>query len=156
MDKFNLYHTALYAKGWYKKENKRNIWEDLKIIMSLDNYCGDIMDKNDITGVILSQCQKLDTRAFKDLLTFASSISPDNCWRYGYATKENVHWSSKPIVDLPKYDFKEAIVRYCLSNLMSCDIKTLCGVDKLPKPDYTKGLSRKNGVTNKKINELFV
>lgn len=152
--KFTLYHLCLYAKGWYKRENKKTIWEDLQVIMSLDDYSGEFMDKYDIVSVMLDHCQRLDVRGFKDLGLFANGIAPSQCWKYGYYTKDNASWV-KDSKDLPDYDYYEAIVRYCLSTLVGTEIKAIVGEGKLPKPDYTKGLPRKNGISDKKLKELF-
>ena len=153
--KFTLYHLCLYAKGWYKRENKKTIWEDLQVIMSLDDYSGEYMDKYDIVSVTLDHCQRLNVRGFNELGLFANGIAPSQCWKFGYYTKENAMWVREN-EKLPTYDYYEAIIRYCLSNLMSTDIKTLVGEGgKLPRPDYTKGLPRKNGINEKKLKEMF-
>jgi len=153
--KFTLYQLALYAKGWYKRENKRTIWQDLQVIMSLDGYSGEWMHHQDIVSVMLDQCQRLEVRGFKDLALFANGISPTQCWKYGYYTTE-ANWMVKTHKDLPEYDYYEAIVRYCISTLVSTDIKTLVGEGKrLPNPDYKNGLPRKNGITDRKIKEMF-
>jgi hypothetical protein len=55
---------------------------------------------------------------------------------------------------LPKYDQKEAIIRYCMSNVSNCSKKEL-GVENLPFPNYEKGLPRKNGITDKDLKEIF-
>ena len=153
MDKFTLYHVTLYAKGWYKRENKKTIWEDLQVMLSLDNYSGELMDKGDIVALILNHCSRLDTRPFKELTEFANGISPSYCWKYGYFTKGNAIWR-RDNEKLPDYDYYEAIVRYCLSNLSCTEIKNITN-GKLPMPDYIKGLPRKNGITNKKLKEVF-
>jgi|ERR1035437_2417260 hypothetical protein len=156
MEKFTLFQTALYAKNWYKRyQNKNTIWDDLKVILTLDGYSGEYMNKGDIVNVILNQCQRLDVMAFKDLSMFANGISKDYCWRHGYYTNDH-HWAKKNKEEqLPEYDYYEAIVRYCLSNLVSTDLKTLCETDKLPPPDYKKGLKRSDGISNKKLKEMF-
>jgi hypothetical protein len=151
---FKLFHVALYAKHWYKRENKKTIWEDLQVILDLDGYYGEGMNKGDIVGNILNHCQRLDIRAFKDLSAFANGISKDYCWRHGYYTQDHT-WAIRNKEVLPEYDYYEAIVRYCLSNIQCADIKELCGVDRLPMPDYKKGLPRKNGITDKKLKEFF-
>ena len=82
MEKFTLYHVALYAKGWYKRENKKTIWDDLRVILTLDGYYGEVMDKSDIVGNILNHCSRLNLSAFKNLGQFADGISPTFCWKY--------------------------------------------------------------------------
>ena len=155
MEKFTLFQTALYAKGWYKRyQKKRTIWDDLKIILTMDGYSGEYMDKTDIVSVVLNQCQRLNTPAFKDLTMFANGISRAYCWKHGYFTKD---WMfQKRGEELPEYDYYEAIIRYCLSNLVMAETKELCGEgNKLPGPDYTKGLKRSDGISNKKLKEMF-
>jgi hypothetical protein len=155
MEKFALSHTMLYAKGWYKtydsKSKNKTIWDDLRVIMSLDDYSGDIMSKTDITYVILHQCQKLDVRAFKDLAAFATGISKDMCWKHGYVTTDH-KWLIKDGEVVPEYDYFEAIVHYCLSSLRYLDKATH---GKLPMPDYIKGLPRKNGLSNQTLKQFF-
>ena len=157
MEKFKLYHTALYAKGWYKRyQKKRTIWDDLKIIMSLDGYSGEYMSKGDIVSVMLTQCQRLNMRAFKDLSMFADGISQSFCWRHGYYTKGCLWMVNPKNEELPEYDYYEAIVRYCLSHLVMAEHKELTGDgNRLPKPDYTKGLKKSDGISNKKLKEMF-
>lgn len=147
MGNFSLFHTALYAKGWYKREDNKTIWEDLKVILSLDDYNGDYMTKYDIVNVVLYQCQRIkEKRAFTDLCEFANGISKDYCWKHGYITKGNATWF-RDEETLPEYDYYEAIIRYCLSNLSNCEVSILCGEgNTLPKPDFEKGLPSRNEV----------
>lgn len=154
MEKFKLFHVALYAKGWYKRENKKTIWEDLRVILSLDGYCGKHMEKGDIVGNILNHCQRLDMRAFKELTAFADGISRSYCWKHGYYTTDHT-WAIRKKEVLPEYDYYEAIVRYCLSNIQCADMKELCVITNLPMPDYKNGLPRKNGISDKKLKEMF-
>lgn len=155
MEKFTLFQTALYAKGWYKRyQNNRTIWDDLKIILTMDGYSGEYMSNTDIVSVMLNQCQRLNMRAFKDLSVFANGISKSYCWKHGYFTNGWIF--QKKGEELPEYDYYEAIIRYCLSNLVSADSKELCGEgNKMPAPDYTKGLKRSDGISNKKLKEMF-
>jgi len=155
MEKFTLYQTALYAKNWYKRyQKKRTIWDDLKIVLTMDGYNGNYMKKGDIVSVILNNCQLLNVRAFKDLGMFADGISQDFCWKHGYIVKGC--FFERKDEQLPEYDYHEAIVRYCLSNLAITETHKLCDGDKkLPKPDYTKGLKKSDGISNKKLKEMF-
>ena len=154
MEKFKIFHVALYAKGWYKRENKKTLWEDLRVILTLDGYYGECMSENDIVYNLLNHCQRLEIRGFKELTTFVEGIHPSNCWKYGYYTNNYLFIRKGDV--LPEYNYNEAVVRYCLSTLVSTDLKTLCGLDKLPMPDYKNGLPRKNGITDKKLKEMFV
>ena len=155
-NKFTLYHLALYAKHWYKRSPKKTLWDDLAIIMSLDNYSGEYMSKSDMVFVILNQCQRLNIRAFNDLHEFATGVAKENVWKYGYYTKD-CNWLVNKEPNLPEYDYPEAIIRYCLSNLLSCDKKTLTGDEngKLPMPNYKTGLYKNDGITKKKLKEMF-
>ena len=151
MNKFSLYHTALYAKHWYKRGN---IWEDLRKTLTMDNYSGEVMSKDDIVRVILNQCERIpETRAFHSLYEFAMGISPMECWKYGYYTKE--HTWTRYCKSSPDYDYHEAIVRYCLSNISIRSYEEL-GCDKFPAPDFKKCLRKASrSITVKKINAVF-
>lgn len=155
MEKFTLHHTALYSKGWYKRYNNKTIWQDLQIMLTLDGYSGDLFSNKDILRVILAQCQRINMPAFTDLYSFVNGISENECWKYGYYTKNHTWIKANPKKELPEYDNNEAIVRYCLSNISMLSPNQLSESGKLPRPDYVKGLPRKNGISDKKINELF-
>jgi len=157
-DKFNLPNLALYSKGWYQKENKQTIWEDLKIILTIDGFMGEHMDKSDIVHIILNNCQRINSSAFS-LINYTNGITPDNCWKTGYYTKGCAWLSLKEDKEgkaelLPEYDFYEAVIRYCLSNIRFTPNDELGDV-KLPKPDYTHGLKRSKGVSKKKLKDFF-
>lgn len=157
MEKFSLFNVALYAKGWYLKEHKQDIWKDLKVMLTLDDYSGEIMTKKDVTNLILYHCGRLDIRAFNDLSCFADGISADNAWRYGYETKYNRPFlTSKEENDsLPEYDYHEAIVRYCLSAIKNTMIDKLVGDLKLPKPNYKLGLRKPKHITTAMLKQHF-
>jgi hypothetical protein len=149
MDKFNLLHTALYAKHWYKHSDC--IWDDLKKTLAMDNYQGDLMTKNNIVFVILDHCQKIPNQlAFTSLYKFTKGISESECWIYGYATKGN-SFSLRDL--LPEYDINEAVVRYCLSNISFLSPEELGGV-VMPKPDFKKCLPKPKAVTHKLIKNI--
>lgn len=152
MKKFSLLHLALYSKNWYKKCNKQSIWDDLKVILTLDGYGGEYFTNGDITRVILTQCQHIEMNAFKSMYDFAIGVSKDDCWKYGYYTKGNTY-NNKKDSELPEYDYNEAIVRYCISNLMMTELSEFA--KHLPMPDYKKGLRRPDGVSKKKLKEMF-
>ena len=149
MKNFSLLHIVLYAKDWYAKEQNQTIWDDLKVIFTLDDYMGEHMTKNDMINVLLNECQLLDISAF-NLTTFATGIDQRNSYRFGYYTK------GCPMVDddskLPEWDYHEAIVRYCLSALR------FTGKDKLPKmpfPNYKDGLPKRKGITIQDLKKHF-
>lgn len=157
-DKFTLFHIALYSKGWYKIEHKGNtIWDDLKIMFELDDYNGEFMTPNNMVSVLLEHCQILKKRQFTDLGAFASGIDKQNSYKFGYYTK-GCKWSESwgDGKELPEWDYLEAIVRFCLSTLADCRKEILCGEGgRLPMPDYTKGIKRNKGVSNKALEEHF-
>lgn len=146
--KFKLLHTILYAKDWYKRSN--NIWDDLKIILTLDGYNGELMTKTDIVSIILINCQLLDVKCFTDLLEFASGIDKNSAYKNGYEYQGMSF--QKQGTSYPEYDMYEAIIYYCISNLRFIETD-LYG--KLPHPDYVKGLKRRKGISNKILNEFF-
>ncbi len=150
MEKFTLQHTVLYAKGWYKRS--RNFWEDIKKCLSADGYSGEIFSKNDCMNVIINQFQDLPHKRAHNLLTFVSAIQESECWKYGYYTKNNGKlWGRDEESKDIEYDISEAIVRYCLSQFAHMKNTEW---DKCP-PDFKKCLPRKNGITDKKVKEMF-
>jgi hypothetical protein len=155
MEKFSLFHVALYAKHWYKQEHGGNtIWDDLKVMFTLDDYQGEFMNKNDMVNVLLNHCQCLKVRAFTDLTQFVSGIAEENSFKFGYLT--DGYWLQSKGEVLPKWDYKEAIVRYCLSNLSITDSKTIVGEGgKFPKPNYNMGIKRNKGVSDKALKDYF-
>ena len=149
--KFPLRHLLLYSKGWYKKFNpkssRKTIWDDLRVILTLDGYQGDVMRRSDIVSVILSKCQGLaDVRAF-ELLEFAYGISEGNAWQCGYFTKHSPYGETDE-----EYNYFEAILYYCIAHLRFIDVKYH---GKLPMPDYEKGLPRKNGISDEDLKKFF-
>lgn len=141
MAEFKLDHTALYAKGWYEKNvDGRTLWQDLQITLGADGYNGEGMEVRDIVTVILEACQEFKTRPFQ-LIPVLSNIAKGNCWKFGYRTKGNmpVWLSDKEEMGLPEYDYWEAVVRYCLSEMARMNMDEL-GVKKLSRPDFEKVL----------------
>ncbi len=154
-EKFTLFHIALYSKGWYKREHLGNtVWDDLKIMFTLDDYQGEFMNKKTMIGVLLNHCQRLDVRGFTDLSQFVNGIDKSNSWKYGYMT--NGHMFQERGEELPEWDYDEAIIRYCLSVLQNTDKTTLVGEgNRLPKPNYNMGIKRNKGISNKALMEHF-
>ena len=152
MEKFTLLQTTLYAKGWYKEyNNKRTIWDDVKITLTADGYNGNYMTNDDVLRIILHQCQRLDLICFKDLCQIISGISKEFCWKCGYFTKDNFRFASKKENEsFPEYNYYESVLRYCLSGLAMTDATDL-GIDKFPEPDYKNCLPRKNGIGKKDL-----
>lgn len=140
-NKFKLLHLALYAKGWYKRFNpkskRKTIWDDIRQTMIGDDYSGEFMTKHDMVSVILNQCQKIQTPSLQNLSILLTEISEENIWKYGYR--------------FDKYDYWEAILYYCLSNIrmMSND-----DYEPLPSPD-PKVLPLAHGISLKKINQII-
>lgn len=143
---FALSHLTLYAKGWYLRTD--NIWEDLIKILELDNYTA--FTKNDVYSIISGRFSEFDHRTSK-LQQVLYGIHPNECWKYGYYTKDNEHWFHRIDVDLPKYDMPTAFLYYVLSNLR--DLETKNWIVKIPK--YTKYPKSKE-ITLKKVYEIFV
>lgn len=156
MKKFTLSHLVLYSKGWYKthdnheKSPRKNIWDDLKQVLSNDFYMD--MDKSGyeqrerITSLIVDRCSQINNNHFS-LNNFYVGISEGECWKYGYPTIKNNFYNG----NFPEYDYYEAVVRYCLSGL--CYLSTNEWV--VVKPDFKKILPRKNRVSQNKVEKLF-
>ncbi len=156
MSKFGLLHITLYAKNWYKRYDGGNtIWDDLKVMFELDNYNGEWMTKNDMVNVMLNHCQMLDVRAFTDLTAFASGVDKGNSYQYGYRY-EGMPFQREDEKDLPEWDYQEAIIYYCLSNLSITETyKILVEGEMFPMPDYEKGLKRRSGISDKALKDMF-
>jgi hypothetical protein len=156
MKKFKLLHITLYAKKWYKRYDGDNtIWDDLRVIFDLDDYNGEFMSKNDMVMIMLNHCQLLDVRAFTDLNSFASGICRESSWRCGYRY-DGMPFQRDDEQNLPEWDYHEAIIHYCLSNLSITETVKLVGEGGcLPMPNYDKGLKRRKGISNKNLKELF-
>ena len=109
MQKIMISHTVLYSKGWYKKGN---IWKDLIKTLECDGYTP--FDKGDILGILMSSFDKLNPeKYFRRINEIVSGISPKECWRKGYYTKD-CKWLEDS-EELPEYDYYEAVARYILS-----------------------------------------
>ena len=151
---FQLYHLALYAKGWYKKFNpkgkNKTIWDDLRKIMTADGYWGETMTISDIVNVSLNHFKRLPQCYYTDLNQILFGIAPSEIWKSGYYTKNNIWmWSKKEQENLPEYDYYTAIMYYILSSLGMTEIKNFN--KELPKPDYKNCLPRPNGIKDNKL-----
>lgn len=120
-DYSNIY---LYAKGHYKKNN---VVEDLKHICG--PICGiypEDMSTNDVMYWCLKVVCKHIQEEKKDLLDifrdFLGDISPGNCWKIGYYTKQ-APWSKEGVNT--EYVFEEAVIHKCLSIIMMVPVKNM-------------------------------
>ena len=148
MGNFTLQHLVLYSKHWYK--HGKDFWSDIKKCLTADGYSGEYFTNNDCVRVILHQFEKLEYKEYRNSLSsFVDGIDELNCWKYGYYTKSHTWFKSDE--ELPEYDQKEAIVRYCLSNFC---ILTNTEWKVIP-PDFKKCLPRSNGIKDKNIKEIF-
>lgn len=154
MEKFGLIHLALYSKGFYKKSD--DIISDLRKCFMADNYAGDVMDITDMCYVALSQFQKIDKRECRDLISYTDGISPANCYRNGYYTKQNIRNSFRKIDadKLPDYDIRIAVLYYVISTIRYLTFKEM-GIDEIVRPDFKKCLPRPNGLKNKELERMF-
>ena len=125
---FSLYHTSLYAKGWYKKTD---IIEDLKKTLSADGYSGELFRKHDIMTVILNECTRINKPVFSELCIFIDGINESNCWKYGYYTTKHSWAVNEHQVE---YDQNMAIILYCLSQLGNFTRGDI-GIKNYPLPD---------------------
>lgn len=114
---FPLGHTALYAKGWYKRSG--DIVEDLKKTLQADDYTP--FNKRDVAQIILRNCKESDCMPHTfDLNHFLEDIAPEKCHQFGYFHKDsmfNFYKSEEP------YDYWTAVIYRCLSYLggMGCE-----------------------------------
>jgi hypothetical protein len=147
-NKFKLTNLVLYAKGWYLKTD--NIWEDLKKILVLDDYSP--FTNNDVYSIISSNFQECNLYRWTELKEVLNGIHPNNCWKYGYYTKENVFWSGgKTVAELPDYDMPTAFIYYVLSSLNYMDRNDW----NVSLPKYLKYPKSKN-ITINMIYKQFV
>lgn len=111
---FPLNHVALYAKHWYKRTD--NFWADLQKCIGADGYL-DNLNPNDVYGIIISRLNEMKIREM-DMTILLDGINPKEGWKVGYPTKGNYFLlkpDPKKAEEFPEWDFKEAVVRYCLS-----------------------------------------
>jgi len=126
----NLKHVALYSKHWYKRTD--DVWGDLIKCLEADDY--QPQTKYDVLSIITNNVAPL----FKQwgiehyTMDLISSISPHNCWKHGYYTKDH-RWAVErwPELASKTYDYYEATLWYFLSKLSNSTIIELGG---LPKP----------------------
>jgi hypothetical protein len=153
MENFSLNHLVLYSKGWYKRYDvrgkRKNIWDDMQVILELDGYAmyEEIPNKYRIVELVLEHCQRIDKNWTK-LRNFYNGVCDREVWKYGYYTNTNNFWGRKE--ELPTYDYQEAVLRYCISNLSNLDTQEW----KPCKPNYSK-LPRPNHISDKTILEHF-
>jgi hypothetical protein len=143
--KFKLTHTTLYAKGWYKKSD--DVWADLIKILELDNYTP--FTRKDVYNILLGHVQECDFR-WCELREVMIGIHPNECWKYGYYTKDNFYSFVSKTEKLPEYDMPIAFVYYVLSNLRNLDKNQW--ENKIPK--WTK-YPKNPKLTIKDLIEMF-
>ena len=147
MEKYALSNVVLYSKNWYLKTD--NIIEDLKAILELDGYCP--QTRNDVYSILLKSIETLDLETgykFYEMRRVLDGIRPNNCWKYGYLTRDFEYKREGEIY--PEYDFSTAFIYYVISSLR--DLET----DNWKKiiPQYKKYPKRK-GVDYKTVYEMF-
>lgn len=124
MEKFKLLHVALYAKYWYQRGD---IFEDLKRCLEKDGYTP--WEKEDIVRLIVNYTQPFVTNRFELL----NHISPKECWKVGYYTKNNVWVRTKNENETyPEYDYWTAVLYAHLSVLSILNgeyFETLCDMN---------------------------
>lgn len=143
--KFELSNVVLYAKGWYF--NTGDVWSDLKKILILDGYTP--FTNNDVYSIILNKVQNCNIYGWTELREVMINILPENCWKYGYYTKDHTWCVSEDTVNI-NYDMKTAFVYYVLSNLRFMDKNNWNQITPRIK-EYPKG----KNITLKKIKEHF-
>lgn len=140
MEKFNLPHTALYAKNWYKRTE---LWDDLRKILTADGFYGESMTKEDIMTVISNHCFRINNYQF-ETPNFINSMIPQYTWKFGYSHDKTMMYPEEN-----EYNYMEAVVRYCLSGLSFTERTELPKM----KPDYN--ILPKNVIENGLSEEIF-
>lgn len=148
MEKFELSHVMLYAKGWY--EHSDDIFKDLKQCLCLDDYSGDLMSNTDVMNLILNHCQKLNLPAF-ELSQFVYGIRPESTYRCAYYHNQSPDWCTKPEWRIGNYDMTTAVLYYCMSHIRFLESDNWIKA----KPIYSNGLTKPKHITKKKINDHF-
>lgn len=155
MNKFKLNHVAWYIKDWYKtSDDMEGIYDDLRKCITADGYSGDMFSNTDIHQFLLSKCEEILPHRFTASVVI-SEISPDNCWKYGYYTK-NMNSLFKSVMqrnddDLPQWNMSDAVTMYCLSEIRQIESKDLDMSDP-PRKDV---LPFRRGITEKNTREFF-
>lgn len=137
-----LNNVILYAKNWYIKSD--NIIIDLQKMLTMDGYIGEYFSTKDI-------CYKLynHLKEIKDVSNIIFDIEEDNCWKFGYWTKNNGRSDN---FKLPKYNHHMAIIYVCLSHLRLLSRNEYS--DTLFPPN-TSLHPLKNGLKNKQVEQIF-
>ena len=148
----DLTNVVLYAKNWYKRTD---LIKDLKKCLTGDGYSSKCFTKHNVMRLLISALEQTSNPHYKRSTTILESISPSECWKYGYYTKD--HTWVEDHVTAPDYDLDTAIILYCLSTFT-----TLMKIDWSPKRPDPKvlPLRRKkdgilNAVTNKRLDLFF-
>lgn len=120
--KFNLNHITLYAKNWYIRSD--NFWDDIYKCLTTPWYYNDGSEhsymmlpdeKESMYNVILNKYTESMHKEPHKLVDFIKAISPTECWKSGYSTKDYPFKQGNE--ELPEYDYMEAVVRVILSNI---------------------------------------
>lgn len=103
----------------------------------------------DVYSIILSRFQESNIYRITELKEVLNGIHPNNCWKYGYYTKESEQWAGKG-AKIHEYDMPTAFIYYVISNLRFLDDNhwnpQMPKVTKYPKADH---------ITIKSLNEHF-
>ena len=130
-NKLKIGHTVLYLNGMYEN-NRYDLKTGLRKSLALDGYSTDLFNDKQLANCLLNRCKDLDIPAFNDIGMFANGISPEGSYKYGY-----FHQSTTPLIlmsidkDLNEYNIHEAIIYYCVSNIITLKKKYF---EELPQP----------------------
>lgn len=140
--KFELTNVVLYARGWYLITD--NIWNDLKKILVLDGYTP--FTDLDVYSILLNKVQNCGIHRWPELREVLIGITPENCWKCGYYTKDHT-WVESEV----EYDVKTAFLHYVISNLRFIESEKW-DVQAPRIKEYPRG----KNITLKRIKEHFV
>lgn len=119
MDKISISHVVMYCKGWYKRSE--NVFDDLRKCLAFDGYSSEFFKDKDINRKLLSEVEKLQNPSIT-LYSFYDDVLEENCWRYGYYTKENIKlFNFNKDYKYKEYDADLAVMYWCMKTICHCN-----------------------------------
>ena len=143
MEQLQQCHVVLYAKGWY--ETSDNIFEDLKKVLTLDDYTPET--NNDVLSIFLARFEEAKIPN-SGVFNFYCGIHPRNTYKVNY--RHSTDGFSEPLPS-NEYDIQLATVYYLLSTVRFLKHDQY----KWVKPIYSKELKRPRNIKKSRVEELF-